>query len=143
MCPVGWVLDECGSFNQRTCEDYLTNTHRHTTIEVCGMPACVCPEGLVVHKGQCVDPLECHTLIHRMLSIALRYNVCLYLVQFYKMEWWDLRKQFTLYLKIFLVAWWRYVLLSILLIVLIAQYSFHSFFKQIYQIKVIMISVIR
>ena len=40
------------------------------------MPACVCPEGLVVYKGQCVDPLECHTLIHRMLSIMLKYIVC-------------------------------------------------------------------
>ena len=78
VCPVGWVLDDCGSFNQRSCEDYLTGTHRHTTSSVCGMPACVCPEGLVVHKGQCVDPLECHTLIHRTLCIKIRQ--LLYLV---------------------------------------------------------------
>ena len=76
MCPVGWVLDDCGSFKQRTCEDYLTNTHRGTSRKTCGMPACVCPEGLVVYKGQCVDPLECHTLIHCILSIMLKYILC-------------------------------------------------------------------
>ena len=64
VCPVGWILNDCGSLCQRTCEDYLTNTHRDCPEDMCGMPSCVCPEGLIVFKDRCVDPLECHSLIH-------------------------------------------------------------------------------
>ena len=65
VCPAGWVLNQCGSLCQRTCEEYLTNTHINCPEHTCAMPDCVCPEGLVVYKDQCVDPLECHTLINR------------------------------------------------------------------------------
>ena len=65
VCPAGWVFNECGSLCQRTCEEYLTNTHINCPEHTCAMPDCVCPEGLVVYKDRCVDPLECHSLINR------------------------------------------------------------------------------
>ena len=76
VCPVGWVLSDCGSLCQCTCEDYLTSTHRDCPEDVCGMPSCVCPEGLVVFKDRCVDPLECHSLIQCRLMETI--NLCMH-----------------------------------------------------------------
>ena len=40
------------------------------------MPSCVCPEGLVVFKDRCVDPLECHSLLHcRLYAVMERVYV--------------------------------------------------------------------
>ena len=61
-CPIGWVLNPCGSLCQRTCEDYVTGT-RLACPEICGPPDCVCPQGLVVFRDRCVDPLECFSLL--------------------------------------------------------------------------------
>ena len=43
-------LNECGSLCHRTCEDYLTNSHKDCSDDMCAMPACVCPEGLVEYE---------------------------------------------------------------------------------------------
>ena len=69
MCPVGQVLNLCGSLCQRTCEDYLTNTCPDCP-DMCALPDCVCPEGMVMYKDQCVDPLECYSLIKRTSFVA-------------------------------------------------------------------------
>jgi hypothetical protein len=61
-CPIGWVLNPCGSLCQRTCEDYVTGARLACPL-VCGPPDCVCPQGLVVFRDRCVDPLECFSLL--------------------------------------------------------------------------------
>ena len=61
-CPSGWVLDECGSLCQRTCEDYLTGGRIACPL-ICGPEDCVCPPGMVVFRDRCVDPLECYVLV--------------------------------------------------------------------------------
>ena len=41
VCPVGMVLNPCGSLCQRTCELYLTNT-RLDCPDMCALPDCAC-----------------------------------------------------------------------------------------------------
>ena len=40
-------------------------THTSTVLSAHVLCQTVCPEGLVVYKDRCVDPLECHSLINR------------------------------------------------------------------------------
>ena len=75
-CPPGWMLHECGSLCQDTCEDYLFDDPRACPA-VCGPPACTCPQGLVVFRDRCVDPLECYALIYGTKIIII--TVVLYI----------------------------------------------------------------
>ena len=61
-CQVGWEINQCGSLCQRTCEDYITGA-RLACPEICAPPDCVCPQGMVVFRDRCVDPLECFSVL--------------------------------------------------------------------------------
>ena len=67
-CPIGWKLNQCGSLCQRTCEDYVAGA-RQACILICAPPDCVCPQGMVVFRDRCVDPLECYSLLTSQLSL--------------------------------------------------------------------------
>ena len=54
----------------------MTNTHRDCPEGVCGIPSCVCPEGLVVFRDRCVDPLECHSLLNCRFYPLPLFSLC-------------------------------------------------------------------
>ena len=62
-CPIGWEHSGCASACPTTCEDYL-QPQLKVCADVCG--SCECPQGMVVFRDRCVDPLECYTLMTGM-----------------------------------------------------------------------------
>ena len=68
-CPIGWEERECASACPTTCEDYLRPQPK-VCPAVC--ERCACPEGMVVFRDRCVDPLECYTLMNGMCKLESR-----------------------------------------------------------------------
>ena len=62
-CPIGWEDSGCASACPTTCEDYLRPQLKGCA-DVC--EDCECPQGMVVFRERCVDPLECYTLMTGM-----------------------------------------------------------------------------
>ena len=61
-CPIGWEHTDCPGCVY-TCETYLDlEPVICPGVEFCS-GSCRCPEGMVIFRERCVDPLECYTLI--------------------------------------------------------------------------------
>uniref|UniRef100_A0A915IGR8 TIL domain-containing protein n=1 Tax=Romanomermis culicivorax TaxID=13658 RepID=A0A915IGR8_ROMCU len=61
-CPPGKVVNQCGDLCQVTCKDVTNNNVPKACIEICNPPACVCPEGQALFRGQCVAYGHCWRL---------------------------------------------------------------------------------
>jgi len=58
-CPTGMVYQQCGSLCPQTCDNVGTSNCLAGCAE-----GCFCPEGLVTHNGNCIEPLTCPGIIH-------------------------------------------------------------------------------
>ena len=70
-CPIGWEHSGCASACPTTCEDYLRPQPK-PCIPLCVY--CECPQGMVVFRDRCVDPLECYTLVTGVQECGLLYS---------------------------------------------------------------------
>uniref|UniRef100_A0A915HP77 TIL domain-containing protein n=1 Tax=Romanomermis culicivorax TaxID=13658 RepID=A0A915HP77_ROMCU len=61
-CPPGKVLNPCGDLCQVTCKDVTTNKLPKVCPQICNPPACVCPDGQALIRGQCVAYGHCWRL---------------------------------------------------------------------------------
>uniref|UniRef100_A0A915L8A6 TIL domain-containing protein n=1 Tax=Romanomermis culicivorax TaxID=13658 RepID=A0A915L8A6_ROMCU len=61
-CPPGKVLNPCGDLCQVTCKDVKTNNVPKACPKTCNPPACVCPDGQALIRGQCVAYDDCRRL---------------------------------------------------------------------------------
>lgn len=92
-CPPGQVLNQCGAYCQETCEQRVSG-EQFSCIEICGPPACVCPDGLLLFRDRCVDPRLCYALV------TCEYHVVdIFLMGRYKRT---LSCQFMLYTNLYL-----------------------------------------
>ena len=57
-CPPGMVYQQCGSLCPQTCD----NTEATICPSGCA-EGCFCPDGLVAHDGNCIEPLTCPGII--------------------------------------------------------------------------------
>uniref|UniRef100_A0A915IRD0 TIL domain-containing protein n=1 Tax=Romanomermis culicivorax TaxID=13658 RepID=A0A915IRD0_ROMCU len=61
-CPPGKKLNPCGDSCQVTCKDVTTNNVHKVCPRKCKQPACVCPRGQALIRGQCVAYDHCWRL---------------------------------------------------------------------------------
>ena len=54
QCPAGMIYQQCGSLCTATCTSDITDDCYTGCAE-----GCFCPNGLVLHNGNCIDQIAC------------------------------------------------------------------------------------
>ena len=54
QCPAGMIYQQCGTLCSATCTSDVTADCYAGCAE-----GCFCPDGLVLHNGNCIDPIAC------------------------------------------------------------------------------------